>query len=104
MEKIVIELTGNRLAAVNAAFGYMVWPVMTRSMRHSKSILSEVAAKLMKKAIDKPPDTGTFKMKLKYHEADVLEQFLRAVPQVDEDHYSATLRAIVRDELHQKLQ
>jgi hypothetical protein len=67
------------------------------------AILNEVSVKVAKKAIDRPEGKKPFAFKLKYYEADVLEEFLRANVDRIEDEYSFALASSVRDTLHQKL-
>ncbi len=102
---ITLKLTPPKLAAVHSLFDRTYHPVLEiRAVRAKMSILNEVSVKVAKKAIDKPEGKKPFNFKLKYHEADVLEEFLRTNVDRLEDEYSYTLAKGVCDTLHQKLE
>lgn len=102
MDRIKIELTFTRLKAINRALATLDYQVFaSRAERARYNILHQVAAKMAKKQIDKYPDNGkAFSVKLEYHEAHELEDYMRFFLNW---HQTDHLVQIVADQLHQKL-
>ncbi len=105
MEPIKIAFTLDKLLAVNHTFKYCsLEHCPDRKIKATRSILVQVSAKLLKKYIDKTTTTSSFKITLKYHEADVLESYLRMFIGTDMvTKYMSTLINIVADDINQKL-
>lgn len=102
---ITLNLTPEKLTAVYALMDGEQYPLLyMRNIRAKMAILAEVAVKLGKKQLDKPKGSKPFALKLKYYEADVLEEFLRNNADRIEDEYSYTLAKGVCDTLHQRLE
>jgi len=102
MDGVKIDLTFERLRAINQALSSLEYQVFGgREGRAQQCILEGVARKLAKKQIDKfPGNSKPFKIEVKYHEAHELELYLRFVIRIKGGDYRVQL---VADQLHQKL-
>ena len=105
MEQVKIDFTVDKLQAVNHTFKYSSLEHTTdRKIKTTRSIMAQLTAKLLKKAIDKTTTTKPFKITLKYHEADVLEVYLRMFIGTDMvTKYMSVLINIVANDINQKL-
>ncbi|MDO6808107.1 hypothetical protein Q4603_05790 [Zobellia galactanivorans] len=113
IEDVKIELTSEKIDAIVTMLDIKTYPVTEiRSVRAKQNILAETFLKLFKKnqvIKSQPPTTRkkkkkkTFGVRLKYHEADVLEEFLRHHAKELSDPYDFALVSGVADILHQKL-
>ena len=102
---IKISLNLDKLKAINeslATLGHE--PIDDRAQRVFRAVLNELGIKLMKKQLDVFPKKADFNFKLKYYEADVLQQWILFYLQNEaQGHYEHHLMQTVADEIDQKL-
>ncbi len=101
LQKIKLKLSPGRLDAVCSGLKNLGYDVpCIRYHKHNRSIMVIVAKKMLKKQLDNP--TKAISISLEYHEADVLELFLRQFATYKDPH-TARLMLMVADEINQKL-
>ncbi len=105
MEPIKIKkIKVDKLKAVNGTFAVMGFePPKNRKEQAQRSILSEVRKKMLKIEVGTTQLTKTVSISLKYHEADILEEWLRSWLFGEEVSYECSLISAFADELNQKL-
>jgi len=105
MEPIKIKkIKVDKLKAVNGTFAVMGFePPKDRKEQASRSILREVRKKMLNKEVGTSEFTKTVSISLKYHEADILEEWLRDWLFGEEASYEQSLISAFADELNQKL-
>ena len=103
-EPVKINLNLEKLRALNATLEVLGHePVEDRTQRVFRSILKEIGIKLVKKQLDVFPGTKDFAYRLKFYQADVLEQWILFYLQGSEKNYQNHLLKVVADDINQKL-
>ena len=100
--KIKIKLTPLQLSAICCTLIHLQYePAPTRAEQVKRSIMNVAANKLLKKQIDTPKKE--FSLTLAFHEADMLEIFLRQWAENEEQEFTRRLIYKVADAINQKL-
>lgn len=105
MESIKISLNLNKITAVNQELQQIEYePSTSRTERVERSILDQVAKRMMKKQINIYPSNKPFNFKLEYYEANTLElilrTFLKGMSGNEENYHPLRM---VADDINQKL-
>lgn len=107
---VLINIDYSQLCVINNVMSELdkiVFPGLKRNLKTIVSICVELREKLLKKAISARINKKPFKLKLKYHMAEALFNYLVEFDiyfEAPPGSYEGNTLTLVKNQLHQKLQ